>query len=209
MGRCTQHRRDLLDRVAQVVGDEVPVGLGREPHVPVPHDPLDVVERDARPEQQRRRRVPEIVEAHRAGEGLRPEAHPARGAASLVGVQAPFRVSVPASCASTADVLVPDDHAGPRERVAQDLPRVRLGERIDPSWAGTRARSVRPPARRTGTAGAASRWGSRRRARPWSWSGRTSATVITFAARSVRAAQPEQLPLAHARVDRRGEDVPP
>jgi hypothetical protein len=58
---------DPLDRAPEVVRILVPVGRGREPDVAVPHDPLHVLERDARPEKQRRRRVAQVVEAHRPG----------------------------------------------------------------------------------------------------------------------------------------------
>jgi hypothetical protein len=125
------------DGGAQIFDVEVAVDSGGRAHVAVAQEPLHAVSVDAGAQKQRRGRVPQIVEAHRPRDGLRPERASSRlreGLAGAVGALEALRavallviglaLFVPAPA---ADVLVSLDQAGARERVAQDLLRVRLG----------------------------------------------------------------------------------
>jgi hypothetical protein len=104
--------RVRVDRGAQVLDDQVPVGFGRHPHVAVPHQPLDAVHVDAGAEQGGGEGVPEVVEAHRDVQRHRPEPAPAGLASGGLGRRwssgtsgrSAARRRRPAPCARTSGI---------------------------------------------------------------------------------------------------------
>ena len=122
------------DGGAEIFDVEVAVDARRGSHVAVTQQPLHAVGVDAGAKKQRRRRVAQIVEAHRARERLRPQRASARlcerlagavgalealRAVALLVVGMALLVTAPA-----ADVLVAFDETGARECRAEDLLRV-------------------------------------------------------------------------------------
>jgi hypothetical protein len=79
-------RRKRIERLSEIVHDEVATRFHRQLDVRVPEDALDVLDGNARAEEQRRGRVPESVELHLPRDRARPEPNVARWAATLDAV---------------------------------------------------------------------------------------------------------------------------
>jgi hypothetical protein len=113
--RCKAEAVQTLSHVLQV---EVAVDLGGDLRVRVPEDPLHGRERDPGLEEQRRGRVPEVVEAERLRLGHRPEAHAALRAPARLGVRVALGV---AAALPAAAVRVAIHDAGAGERAAENV----------------------------------------------------------------------------------------
>jgi hypothetical protein len=112
-----------LPHVLQV---EVSVDLGGDLRVGVPEDPLDSRERDAGLEEERRRRVAEVVEPQPLLVRDRPEAHAAPRAPARLGMGVPLGVTAPLPA---APVLPAVDYACTCQRTAENVLRERFAVR--------------------------------------------------------------------------------
>jgi hypothetical protein len=102
----------------------VAVDLRGDLRVGVPEDLLDRGELHAGLEEERRRRVAQVVEAERLRLRDRPEPHLAARAAARLGVGSPLRVAAPLPPAA---VVVADHQASPLHGAAENILQSHVG----------------------------------------------------------------------------------
>jgi len=129
-----------VDGGAQILDDEVAVGARRNPHIAVPHEPLNAVNVHSSAEQLGCESVAQVVEPHRDVNCFGPQHSPARGnertPATIRSLHAIRTVSAlvvggaDGVFAPAAAMLVALDNAGAGQGVSQNFLRVRFSRAL-------------------------------------------------------------------------------